>query len=393
MKKKHCYITFLTSLSLIGCTTDSDIDSNKKLHIGDSDYQKIVRMLNEADLGSKTRTTCQPLIKSIKNKSYAVKNNSVTECDVQTETRSKDNTIFTISCVEFTTDGTDRYAFLSTDDRLESIYFIADSGELTDTANNEILNDYINSIPNIAAYELINNTTINPEIVQEIPIPIVKYNWGQGFPYNSQLMYCGGPYCNNLENKGYPNIGCTTVAVAQALATIDVLPYWWNIKIDKFKYNTDDFTEDQFDEIGRYMKMIADGCNVRINCKDQDRNSNGSGGILHDVKSFLISLNYEVEYSLKTIDSEKLRKELIKGYPHILSGINKTNPELGGHAWIIDGLKTTKNGYIYHCSWGWNGNSNGWVKGVPYNINGVSYEKEPVNLYILKASGYSSPAI
>ena len=163
MKKKHCYITFLTSLSLIGCTTDSDIDSNKKLHIGDSDYQKIVRMLNEADLGSKTRTTCQPLIKSNKNESYAVKNNSVTECDVQTETRSKDNTIFTISCVEFTTDGTDRYAFLSTDDRLESIYFIADSGELTDTANNEILNDYINSIPNIAAYELINNTTINPE--------------------------------------------------------------------------------------------------------------------------------------------------------------------------------------------------------------------------------------
>lgn len=152
---------------------------------------------------------------------YVITDSEVVESP---ETRSSDG--FSIDWVELDFGDSRGYAVLSTDERLNRVYYFTDNGVPADTARIGGLRDLLNAVPEFAAEEILHPedlTRAEPPIPVSVS-PLVDLCWGQGYPYNFLMPACYCDYCNIEDNKEYARnhqlAGCVTIAVAQTLATL-----------------------------------------------------------------------------------------------------------------------------------------------------------------------------
>ncbi len=125
------------------------------------------------------------------------------------------------------------------------------------------------------------------------------------------------------------------------------------------------------------LHEIALGCQTKFGCK-------GSGTTLKAAVNYLNDTYVFCDYVEGSIETERLIKELKNGYPHII-GANGPN---GKHTWVIDGIGSDQNGYLYNCNWGYGGISNGWCSDKAFVVTSQTppvkeeYNKEFCHIYI-----------
>lgn len=301
-------------------------------------------------------------------------------------TRGMDSAdVFPLSTVVFNSGDETGYCLLSDDSRLDEVYFFTMAGSVSDTAYNAPLRDYINAVPKIAASEL-SGVTVNGDYQEARSVgPIVKYKWGQGYPFNLVAPMCTGPDCRNNEFQSHQPVGCGPLALAEFFATTRNLGQYSDIDFDKLPLTNEDVESGQIDNIMRFMNQMTNACGVSFGCSCNGGHGSGiSRDGFYKMYQFLIGLRYPTDYCpSQNLDANKLYKELKIGAPHLVGGIDKNDGQYG-HVWLIDGLKDIVKGCLYHCVWGWNGRSDGWVKGNYYSPTGTGYEfsKEQYHIYI-----------
>lgn len=91
--------------------------------------------------------------------------------------------------------------------------------------------------------------------------------------------------------------------------------------------------------------------------------------LLNEFANICSSKASDKQTSIETISNRQFI--LSSGEPALQStnGICK-NAALGGHAWVIDTLTKHNSATIFHCNWGWDGNSNDWINNQYYMPKG-----------------------
>lgn len=292
---------------------------------------------------------------------------------------------FPLSTVVFNSGDEMGYCLLSDDSRLNDVYFFTMAGNVSDTAYNEPLREYINAVPRMAASELSGGIVGGDYEEAKHVGPLVKYRWGQGYPFNIVAPMCTGPVCSNNEFQCRQPVGCGPLALAEFFATTRRLGQYSIIDFDNLPISNEEIEIDQLDNIMNFMNQMTNVCGVQFGCTCYGGHGSGiSEDGFYKMYQFLIGLKYQVDYSPnQDLDVNKLYKELKVGAPHIMGGLDK-NDMRKGHAWLIDGLREYANGYMYHCVWGWNGSSDGWIKGSYYSPLGSGYEfsKRQYHIYV-----------
>ncbi len=212
----------------------------------------------------------------------------------------------------------------------------------------------------------------------------------QGTPYNDRC-----PVINNaraitgcvatamselMAFWQYPSVGTGTATYtgsngAQTFNFADH-PFDWDNILPT--YTAGHYTSAQAGAIAELM--LAAGASVNMNY-----NSNGSGAnservlpALRDVFGYSPSMEFLHDASddiIATVWVACLKKEFNEGRPVYYSGATQTS----GHAFVIDGYKTSNGNVLFHVNWGWNGSYNGWYLITslrPQNENYSSYRND-----------------
>ncbi len=391
--KKNCIVSILVSSAALfwGCNSISLDDRIPAADNGE------VSILTEV-LSEFQRSTSDPATRGIledievidvERRTYTYDNDgTVTEVTTRS---GDDEAAFVLLNVRFRQGETLGYAFMTEDD--SRIYFFTDNGSINDTVMIKPLQDYLNSVPDMIAAERTRQSKIPGEGVAspnadlyETILPLMRFAWFQGYPFNYYADRCGGEWCKYLgfgENKP---IGCVTVAVGQVIATVG--------KYSNDRYDFSTFpstadkvtTEEEAQKIGSFMREVAEGCNIKYGCEDDL--THGSSGTAFEAYNYLCRKGYGCEYVAGAdINPAKLETNLRRGYPHLRCG--KSSSSYIGHMWVIDGMRLKVGGggsYYYHCNWGWGGSSNGWSYNNPYtptdNPDNITYDRLPYDIYI-----------
>lgn len=349
----------LCQLLAVSCGEDITTKS-----VSDHNADPISKLVNEyygSMYSPGTRGLSTPKITGVVNKTHHIL--------VSKDTRAEDGdayVTFDMQTVTLDFGETKGFAIMSSDERLNRIFYFTDNGSLSDTTVIKPLRDLIEVYPLVAADHIVNGNRCDVskyitrgENGPNIPIvePFVKYKWGQGYPFNLCAGYCVCFDCALRRN--HRPIGCIAVAVGQALATMGNFEghYYGSKDIDfanlpEYGYQ---MTETQGIKVGRFMADIALGCNIKFDC-------NGSGTFLRNAYNYLVESGYDVEYTEGPLDAAKVIDNCTHGRPHLISGDDGKQ----GHAWIIDGIGVSNGAFDFHCNWGWNGKSNGWTTGTPF---------------------------
>lgn len=362
MKKIFNFIVLMTvPFVLSSCDNESValetyVDTDNRITNIIDDFRTSV------NIGSRTTSDIQ--VVSVDTKYYKIESDTVVE---SVQTRS-DDSIFDINTVKIKINNNNGFAVLSTDERLNKIFYFTENGNLSDTTDIIPLKEYIDFIPFLAAEEI-----THPEVydtratTQNILIaPIVPFKWGQSSPFNALT-----PECNCINCQGHMPIGCVTTASAQTLATIGTFKstYFGSKDIDfknipKFAWQ---MTENQKSQISHFFHEVALCCQVKFEC-------GGSGSYVKSAYQYFKDLGFSCTYNEGGIDYQQLISELQKGYPHMMGGSTGSS----GHMWIVDGIKSSGSTTFFSCNWGWNGYCDGWVDGNPYT---VTYNDETTKAY------------
>ena len=299
------------------------------------------------------------------------------------------------------------FAMIPNDTRATEIYAYSDKGSLQLGVNDNV--DYYFSLAN----DYLNNEIENSErIIPNIPItPIPDPN----DPRNYALVYHGGHYCHKVpvsettigsndyllitewhqggpynyfcidSNNSRCSAGCVAIALAQIMA-YHKKPLSYNSHTYLWDLITQTSTLLPYSEAAIsaaeliYDIGIAAGSNYLV----------GYNGATIDGASCALSTfgynNTKSDYSFSEIVYNiDLRR------PCFVRGDNNTSN--GGHAWVIDGYKSTSKIYKYyiqntleycstetktesyvHCNWGEGGTANGFYLDMDFNdINGNNF--------------------
>lgn len=282
----------------------------------------------------------------------------------------------TLYTIEFEKDGNKGFTIASGDERINSVYAYTENGQLSDTLYNIGLKYTLSNIEYACKNDLIRyynqpKTKATPSrlLVQ----PFTNLEWNQTAPYNQLAAVCssaGWAYAGRCPS------GCTTIAVAQAVAWLlpPKVTGFYLESLRKIKsYPLGATTGGWVSNMANYIRYIGNCVNIKYSC-------GGSGAEIKDIRDEFNAWGIYYSYDEDAnVDLDRLAYNLVKKLPHVTSGFTKNPRE--GHSWVWEGidcmLKGTTDGYsrLYldytvtpklYCNWGWGGSSNGWY---------VSYEQ------------------
>lgn len=310
-----------------------------------------------------SRNASSPQITRVSYKTYKIKTDTITEIsEVATLSRSVNDSVFTLATAEFEIDGTNGFAILSEDSNLNKVFYYTECGNPSDTTYNKGLAFIMNDIPAVAASYLAEtaNTTSNTSSQTYNIGPLVRFKWGQGYPFNYYTTECNCSTCSLPYYRWRNPIGCVPIAVAQAIATVG--------RFRSTYYGSRSYNFSQLPEyaphdlpaqnanvtiLAHFLHEVAVNCQTKFACA-------GSGASPMAAYRYLNDLGYLCSYvNGGYIVIDKLIENLQAGSPTLVSGFVSTTGS--GHMWIVDGFRNTSGTNEYHCNWGWDGSSNGWA--------------------------------
>ncbi|MDE5797338.1 MAG: C10 family peptidase, partial [Muribaculaceae bacterium] len=389
--KKHL-LTLLVPIGILTLGLSACHDAYDQPESASSAEQALLSKLQHYydDLPGQSRSGNSISIKEIEQRHYVIVDDTVVETP---QTRTLDPNSFDITRVSLNIDGKEGFAIISEDERLDHVYYFTDNGCISDTAQIEGLKWLIDEMPNFAAAELVSNEPITRATLPDISIaPIVRFKWGQGYPFNILTPYCSCSSCDNDVFKKHNPVGGLTVAVAQTIATLGKFDGTYfgsrNINFATLPSKSEDFSSMLGQEIAHFFHEVAVGCQIWFGCVNDFENANNSGGHLQAARNYLRDMQYDCFSVEADINIEILLNELKRGIPHIISG----SRYIVRPTWIIDGIKIKDGVCTYSCNWGNYGKSNGWIYGNPYTkiyknpdtgqTSLLSYDMHIENLYI-----------
>lgn len=278
------------------------------------------------------------------------------------------------------------FVITSADERVDAIlgysYDTPFLAENLPDATKDILKNYQRQISYARANNINTKTKAFTRAVDRKPVPyMVTAQWGQYAPYNE--------FCPTAAGRKM-DTGCVATAMAQIMyyhkhpqKGTGSHSYVWNKQtlsadfgktnyhIDKLKdfYNGDATSESDRKLIGTLLYH----CGVSVNM-----NYLRGGGGDADIDGYPFSAYFGYSDSYYWINPEdyndeeslmaKIYDELSHGRPLLAGGVNSHY----GHAYVCDGYDT---GDYLHYNLGWEGNSDGYYKGVIVEVEG----DEPYN--------------
>lgn len=380
--KKSIYFLLLGML-MTACSEDSDLAL-----INESVQKDPAAQLAEDFFLSvhpdKTRTSNKGfVVDAIERQIYHAVGDTVLPVEV-TRAAIDDSLAFEIQTITFHTGDQQGYAVVSDDERLKTVYYFTENGQLSDTADIAPLKEFIDSIPLFAHDEMSSASTsakITRSTTTMLVSPILRTYWNQDWPYNLYAKACNCSSCSEYNMKGHNPIGCVATATAQAIIKCERFhgTFYGNKDIDfsslpdaiGVNFYIADST--MITKVGQFMHEVALGCQIKFGC-------NGSSSHGKAAYHYLLDMGYDCSYVEGSIDTARLIQELQNGYPHLIGGSSSSS----GHMWIIDGVRVENNVFSYHLNWGHGFASNGWSNGNPYTKPGTSnqYSSGLAHIYI-----------
>ena len=271
------------------------------------------------------------------------------------------------------------FALLGADDRVRPIYAIADTGRMNvvDTIKNKGLAMFFRNTETDVASLLgggiqIDTTIVQPPIDPGIPTieyivarqtePLLGVNatyLGQRYPYNI--------YCPILSNGDRAVVGCAAVATAQIMMYNEWPLYVGGNLIPWNQMNS--IGTANYERIAFLLRLLGEPQYLNM-----QYGLDVSSSILGRERTILISLGYIDPGPLNNFNEENVVEILERGEDNEIGGgpilvIGNFTEEGDSHIWVIDGYlqyyKVQDHVYIpqdilYHCVWGWGGDSNGY---------------------------------
>lgn len=359
-------ILSLLSTLLTGCHEEVQLETSL-----DTSQDKIGEMIHtfhqQIHPNSRSNISCFR-IQDISTETYKLSDNIKTRNSTQSES-------YDIHTVSIDFDGTPGYAILSDTPGIEKIFYYTEEGCIGDTARNFILKDMIETYPKIAEDIISGNILDTRSDIQNYPNiqPLVRFHWLQGKPFNSYSTYCECSQCSQDYFGNHRPIGCVAIALGQAIATVEKFTgtFYGNRDIDFKNFPIRSVTSDQYLPIAHFLQEIALNCQTKFGCGKSTTN-------LEAAYNYLKDLGYNPLLSSGGLIELKFIDNLIKGFPHIISGKNGEK----GHAWILDGYTNNTYGKLYHINWGQGElSSDGWSIGyyfgsLPNTENGGTVDLE-----------------
>ncbi|MBR4887009.1 MAG: C10 family peptidase [Muribaculaceae bacterium] len=297
------------------------------------------------------------------------------------------------------------FALLSADSRLRPIYAISDEGSMSfsDTTYNKGLalfargveSELVGFPDNPLPFNPSDSSIYNPIIpdfggtyikskVAPLLTPSVR-EWGQGLPYSSQCF----------TSEGYQaKVGCAAVAVGQIMSyhswpqSYNGISFYWNSINNGGSYMN----------LAQFLRQLGNPENLDMTYGRGGQFDNGSSAYPERYIPTFANMGYLTPNSLQSFYSLAVKIYLDKaltgevgGGPVLVNGYqkNSNDQEVLGHAWVIDGYiqyeskgSLVPGGYLlhdtlFHCVWGWDGQSNGYFWWDKYNsFSGDPREKE-----------------
>ena len=227
--------------------------------------------------------------------------------------------------------------------------------------------------------------------------PLMSSTWDQMEPYWNQCPSYGGSTCLT---------GCIATAMAQVM-------YYWKYPatlpaIASYKTYTRKFTvpalpgttldwDNMIDDYsGTYTTAQATAvatlmryCGQAAEMDYDNYNNGGSGATCEDQLSGMKLFGYNSgatdlmrdDYS-DTEWNAMLQADLEAGRPILYAGDDSSQ---GGHAFVIDGYRTSDS--KYHLNWGWSGDGNGYFAISALNVDGYKFNYYQEMLYQIYPEG------
>lgn len=378
------FLTILLGIGLLGCSDNEEPISKSSASLSEECNVSIQLIKDFGKTHScptltKSTSSSDLIIKDVRSKVYyfEVEDSIVNRSPrLQRLSSNSDSLSVTLYTVEFEKNGNSGFAIASGDERISNVYAYTENGQLSDTLYNVGLKYTLANIENVCKDELIRyynqpkkTATATPLLVQ----PFTNLEWNQTAPYNQLAKVCSSA---GWAYAGRCPAGCTTIAVAQAVAWLlpPKVTGFYLESLRKIKsYPLGATTGDWVSNMANYIRYIGNCVNIEYSCE-------GSGALIKDIRDEFDTWGIHYSYAEdKNVDLDMLAYNLVKELPHITSGFTKKPRK--GHSWIWEGidckLTGTTDGHsrLYldysvtpklYCNWGWGGSSNGWY---------VSYEQ------------------
>lgn len=292
----------------------------------------------------------------------------------------------------------DGYALVLADKRKSGVIAYIDNGSRTpqDEIDNPGFRLFLEGVKTHDSFEMFPidgfgpNDPIIPPLEPEFDYwvtvaPLLTTKWGQNAPYNN---YC---YTSNNEQA---IAGCVAIATAQICA-YHQSPLSYNGHV----YNWDAMLQ-----------------NATVSVTDSVA-SNSVANLVHDI-GLCVGMSYGVgssgDFSMAVADWWDANDYLYNSYSNLTDTvvlnslahsrpvyIRGSNPNGGGHAWVIDGSCTSISEdpfgnpigiyRLVHCNWGWNGYDDGYFIYGAFENKFVSGQLENGHIgYNISNNGYSN---
>lgn len=383
--RKMVLITGIAALMLASCAKD-DIPAK-----GDDFSQDPVSVLLNQYCAKREAGTRNILagvdVRNIERHYYTISGDGVSEISSDTRSAGDETTTFEIARADFELDGRKGYAYICTHPKAEGVYLYTDNGVITDTVENKGLAGMIGAVPYAAGGIIDAGTQPRDSIYDLRPDinitcgPLLRTQWGQGYPYNNCAPKCLCDYCDGRLRSP---IGCVTTATAQTIAYCKRFSgtFYGNKDLD-FDIMTSvkqpQLLKDSLTRVNMIKSVASFFHEVALCCQIQFKHQSGTS--LKAACRYLLDLGYTCTYS-DDIDLRKLYQNVSgRRIPQIVAGYKSSG---GGHAWVIDGWQQIDGKVEFHNNWGWGGSSDCWVDRsmIGDTKTGTQYTKDLEIIYV-----------
>lgn len=368
MKKKSLLVAFIGSIFLVSCSSEDSVlpeSQNSKIENGLDETLVLVKKFAADHPGDQlTKATDSEIeVLNYDVQTYTFDLTEEVGDIMQTKADGGISNQVNIYTIKFKKGDNQGYTIATSDERLNKVYAYVEKGDLSDTTRLLGLRAFLSYIPDKCKSDLIDyykpTTKATPQKAYKVN-PVTNLTWDQTFPYNKFA-----PLCSSGGDGGHMWAGCTSIAVAQAMAAIKPAALQkaynlYNLK-NSYGYYTTDPT---VDDCARLIYMINAKLGSNYGCS-------GTGAHLRNIRGALDEWGVKYTYKQdKNVDENYLLNCLNYGRPHMTRGERKKPRE--GHAWLWTGidcvidassvapnLRIVKLNSVY-CNWGWGGRSNGW---------------------------------
>ena len=401
MKKTFAFwgLFIVIIMSLISCSQDKDIiitednieRTSPTISLAEAEAD-LNKLLDDIYNMQSTRTS---------NSKRKVISNAFTIENVSTNTRADGTTPITVHVFNF--EDQEGFALMAGNSELPSLLALADSGEITETAqiDNPGVAIFLENMEQVYIDELSTSistgTSSNYKIYGEWENIVYKQGgyctvkWDQVDPYNK--------FCPEKDGENCVT-GCVATAVAQFMS-ISRYPSSYNrytFDWDKMTYSpyASLCTTEGTDQIARLMSELGKKSNLDMSYNTSA--NGGSGANAENIPRTLKNFGYSSGGSLGEYNTEKVVSELKNGYSILVGGfshktvkkflgITVSTKYSGGHRWLCHGLlerrrtvktynsngvlqsSTTESEWYPLCNWGWSGYHDGYYLSKAFNSN------------------------